>query len=250
MDLDMSRPGSELFPEAEVAQPYNSYQDVNQDQVVNDPLSGVTEPDVADQGKMSQKELNFEALRGEIAKMKEEREYWRGQAEAASRQKLMPEPVETTKQDAYAALDWDDSTHVRKAFDSLREENYQLRNEIRDALSAIETKTQRQDWNSMVKQHVPQLTSQNPIFAEMIQKASNPYEAAYLLAQLNAKATAAPVQMPVQPNANAQRAIQNSQKPQSLASVGGNSTLSAADYYAQMSDKEFMELAGRNLAGI
>ena len=28
-DLDMSRPGSELFPEAAVTQQYNSYQDVN-----------------------------------------------------------------------------------------------------------------------------------------------------------------------------------------------------------------------------
>lgn len=249
MDIDMSRPGSELFPEPQVARPYNSYQDVNVDQVVDDPLAGVT-PEVAGQ-ELSQKEMNFEALRNEVAKMKEEREYWRGQAEASSRQPSRLEAQDTSKEDAYAALDWEDSSHVRKAFDSIRQENSQLRTEIRDALSAIETKAQRQDWNSMVTQHVPQLTSKNPIFAEMIQKASNPYEAAYLLAELNSRASGAGLPPPqVNTNGNAQRAIVNAQKPQSLASVGGNSSLNAADYYANMSDEDFMKIAGRNLAGI
>jgi hypothetical protein len=249
-ELDMSRPGSELFPES-APQQYNSYQDVNVDQVVDDPLNtGVTQPDVAGQVHMSQKELNFGALRDEIAKMKEEREYWKGQAEAYSRQpSRQPEPS-TQQQDALSALDWDDSKDVRKAFDTLRNENVQLRHEIKDALTAIETKSQRQDWNNMVTQHVPQLTSKNPIFAEMIQKASNPYEAAYLLAELNAKATqTAPAQSP-QANGNGQRALSNAQKPQTLSSVGGHSQLSAADYYASMSDEEFMKIAGRNLANI
>lgn len=252
MELDMSRPGSELFPEAAVAQPYNSYQDVNVGQVVDDPLNtGVAQADVAGQ-EVSQKEYNFEALRGEVAKMKEEREYWKGQAEAYSRQPSRnPDPVENTQQDAFSALDLEDSSDVRKAFETMRNDNLQLRTEIKDALSAIETKSTRGDWNNMVTQHVPQLTSKNPIFAEMIQKVSNPYEAAYLLAELNAKASGAGQPPPqVQTNGNAQRAIANAQKPQSLASVGGNSSLNAADYYANMSDEDFMKIAGRNLASI
>jgi hypothetical protein len=244
-DVDMSRPGAELFPEAG-KQEFNSYLDVNMDQLVTD--SGVNNGlDVADQTQLSDKEMNFRALREEAAKLKAESEYWRGQAEAYSKK---PAEAQASQEDAYAALDWEDSRDVRKAFETARQENQQLRHEIKDALTAIETKTQRQDWNSMVTQHVPQLTSKNPIFAEMIQKASNPYEAAYLLAELNARASQPGAQQLPPINGNAQRAMTNAAKPQSLASVGGNSQLSAADYYASMSDKEFMEIASRNLANI
>ncbi len=103
----------------------------------------------------------------------------------------------------------------------------------------------------MVTQHVPQLTSKNPIFAEMIQNSSNPYEAAYLLAELTSKvAQTVPEQRPMSQNMNGQRALNNASKPQTLASVGGQGQLSAADYYASMSDEDFMKIAGRNLANI
>jgi hypothetical protein len=51
-------------------------------------------------------------------------------------------------------------------------------------------------------------------------------------------------------NMNGQRALSNANKPQTLASVGGQGQLSAADYYASMSDEDFMKIAGRNLANI
>jgi hypothetical protein len=250
-ELDMSRPGSELFPET-AAPNYNSYVDAN----LGDPLNtGADRQDVAGQMQPevqdTAQQKNFRALRDEVSKMKEEREYWKGQAEAYAKiPTRQPESAPVTQQDAYAALDWDDSRDVRKAFDAIRQENHSLRTEIKDALTAIETKTQRQDWNSMVTQHVPQLTSKNPIFAEMIQRASNPYEAAYLLAELNAKGSQ-PVQneRPQEPT-NGQRAIANANKPQTLASVGGQGQLSAADYYASMSDDDFMKIAAKNLANI
>lgn len=238
----MAGPGSELFPDT-AKQEYNTYLDVPMDQLVEDPLnSGVKQHnDAADH--LSDKELNFRALREETSKLKQESEYWRGQAEAYSRTQAN-QPQQTTQQDAYSALDWDDSRDVRKAFESLKEQNESLRYELKDAITAINTKSNRSDWNTLVTQHVPELTSKNPIFAEMIQKASNPYEAAYLLAELNAKASTPP-----QSN-NGQRAIQNSQKPQSLSSVAGNGSLSSADYYASMSDEDFMKIAGRNMANI
>ncbi len=248
-ELDMSRPGSELFPDAAVAQKYNSYQDVNVGHAVDDPLEMGVKKDleVAGQEKMSQKEMNFEALRGEVSKMKEEREYWKGQAEAFSK---LPQPVLQQKDDftsKWDESDWSESGNVRKAFELVREENNKLRNEFRDQLAAVNAKSQYSDWNNMVTQHVPQLTSKNPIFAEMIQNASNPYEAAYLLAELNAKTQQQPQ---FKSNGDAQRAIANAQKPQSINSIGGNGTLSSADYYATMSDDDFMKIAGRNMANI
>lgn len=246
-DLDMSRPGSELFPES-VPPQYNSYTDA----LVGDPLDtgAINQPDVAGQVQLSDQQQNFRALRDEVSKMQSEREYWKGQAEAYAKiPNRQPESAQATQQDALNALDWDDSRDVQKAFNAIRQENVSLREEIKDALTAIETKSQRQDWNKMVTQHVPQLTSTNPIFAEMIQKVSNPYEAAYLLAELNSRAMQQTQNQ--QPEySNGQRAIANASKPQSLASVGGQGQLSAADYYASMSDEDFMKIAGRNLANI
>lgn len=250
-ELDMSRPGYELFPESATAQKYNSYQDVNVGPVVGDPLEmGVKQStEVAGQSEMSSKELNFEALRGEISKMKEEREYWKGQAEAFSK---TPQPA-TPKQDdptsKWDESDWGDSGNVRKAFEMVREENKNLRNEFRDQLAAVKAKSQYSDWDKMVTQHVPQLTSKNPIFAEMINNTSDPYAAAYLLAEMNARSQPAAQQQPSH-NENAQRAIANAQKPQTINSIGGQGSLSSADYYASMSDEDFMKIAGRNLANI
>ena len=254
-DLDMSRPGSELFPEATPSQ-YNSYTDENVGHAVGDPLNtgAKTNFDVAGQGQLSDgsesaQQQNFRALREEISKAQSEREYWKGQAEAYAKiPTRQPESAPIQQSDALSALDFDDSGDVKKAFNAIRQENVRLREEIKDALTAIETKSSRQDWNAMVTQHVPQLTSTNPIFAEMIQKVSNPYEAAYLLAELNARASQPAPQMPQ--NMNGQRAIANATKPQTLASVGGQGQLSAADYYASMSDEDFMKIAGRNLANI
>lgn len=237
----MSAPSSELFPDSE-GQQYNSYQDVNVGQVVDDPINlGVTQQDFA--GQLSDKEMNFKALREQANKFKEEREYWKGQAEALSTRQ--PEPQQ--EKSPYESFDWDDGDDVRKAFDSLRNENQSLRYEVHDAIKALNTKAQRSDWDNMVTEHVPQLTSKNPMFAEMIQKASNPYEAAYLLAELNSKSTAA---QPTQNQGYAQRAINNANKPQTLASVGGGGSLSSADYYANMSDADFFKIASKNMANI
>lgn len=257
----MSRPGAELFPES-APQKYNSYMD----QPVGDPLNTGVTADVAGQPMESDQQMNFRAMRGEISKMQGERDYWRGQAEAYSKiSQDRPEPAQATPQaDAFAALDLGDPSDVKKAFDTLRHDNAQLqrdnqelRTEIRDSLNALQTKTQRQDWNTMVTQHVPQLTSKNPIFAEMIQKVSNPYEAAYLLAELNARAGGPNQQQQQhipeprpQEGGYGQRAVSNAMKPQTLASVGGQGQLSAADYYASMSDEDFMKIAARNLANI
>jgi len=242
----MSRPGSELFPEA-ASQQYNSYSDVMVDSAVGDPLEmGVTEKaEVATQEPISDKEYNFKALRDEASKLKAEREYWKGQAEALTRTHQQP----AQKEETAPALDWDDSDDVRKAWETMRHENEQLRNEMRDFTAAMRTKSERSDWDSMVTKNVPELTSKNPMFAEMIKNSSNPYEAAYLLAELNAKSAR---QEPETHNkaSDAQRAISNMQKPKTLASAGGSSNLSTADYYATMSDEDFHKIAGKNLANI
>lgn len=241
-DIDMSRSGVELFPEMQNSNMGVTNEPVAEAQPYN---SGVTQQDVAGQQE-SEKEYNFRAIRDELAKMQSEREYWKGQAEALKT--TPPDRFETPlqKEDPFKNLDED----VRGAFESMRQENERLKNEFRDQMAALNAKQGRSDWETMVTQHVPQLTSKNPIFAEMIRNASNPYEAAYQLAALSSQAQSTAASGQPMTNANAQRAISNAQKPQSLASVGGSATLSNADYYASMSDKDFMELAARNLSGI
>jgi len=48
----------------------------------------------------------------------------------------------------------------------------------------------------------------------------------------------------------AQRIVENSRKPGTLSQAGGQGALSKADYFATMSDQEFMRMATRNLEGI
>lgn len=255
-DLDMSAPGTEFFPELSNKQ--NSYQGVNEEPLAAAPYNtGVNnQPEAAAQGQLSDKELNFRAMREEIAKMQQEREYWKGQAEAFKSQPQQPVQQEPQRADPFKALDdtdWESGKNVRSAFESLREENARLKNEFHDQLKALEAKANHSDWSTQVTQHVPQLTSKNPIFAEMIRNTSNPYEAAYLLAELNARASGqTQQQVPQEPsvNVNAQRAIANAQKPHSAASIGGQGTLNNADHYASMSDEDFMKIAARNLSGI
>jgi hypothetical protein len=250
-ELDLSRPGTELFPESVDAN--NSYQGVIQEPVAEVPQdTGVYQPEAAAQGQLSDKEMNFRAIREELAKLKEEREYWKGQADAFIKApNLRQEPP--SHQEQYNPLndidddDWAKGKSVKQAFEYQEQKLQRLKTELDDKLAAFESKSSHQDWNQQVTQHVPQLTSKNPLFAEMIQKVSNPYEAAYLLAELNARASA--VQQP-QMSSDAQRAIANAQKPQSVATVGGRGKLSEADLYASMSDEDFMKLAARNLASI
>lgn len=228
-DIDLSRSGTELFSED---------QGVNQEQVAGALDTGVEE--VAAQP--SDKELNFRAVREELSKLKEEREYWKGQAEAYK----SPQRQEPVREQASPFKDlpddeWVNGQQVKHAYQNLRQE-------FQDKFAAIETKAQHSDWNSLVTQNVPQLTNKNPLFAEMIQNASNPYEAAYLLAELNARGRQESA--PTQPSPDAQRAIHNASKPRTLESVGGSPTLSKADYYATMSDKDFETLATKNLANI
>ena len=251
-EIDMSRPGNELFQEAPQDN-HNSY-GVTQDQFAGDPLNmGVKQPtDGAGQEKMSDKEMNFSALRGEVSKAIQEREYWKGKAEAALE---TAKPVQPKAEDPFKGWDMDYSPtgkDVKTAFESMQQQNNDLRNEMRDQLAAIATKSRLSDWDEKVTAHVPKLTSTNPIFAEMINNVSNPYEAAYLLADLNSRATSVPQQAPapVETGSNAHRALANAQKPLSASSIGGHGQLSSADYYAQMSDKDFADMAMKNLANI
>jgi hypothetical protein len=249
-ELDMSRPGSELFQETGATQ-YNSYEDVNMNPSVEDPLNmGVKQSFDAANQAMSDKEMNFRALREQTSKLQAEREYWKGQAEAfKTAQPAQPQREDPTSK--WDESDWSEGNNVRKAFETLREENQRLKNEFQDQLAAVKTVAQHSDWNKMVTEHVPELTNKNPIFAEMINRASNPYEAAYLLAELNSRGSQQP-QNPMQQavSADGQRAIQNASKPASMNMLGGNGTLSSADYYASMSDEDFMKIAGKNMANI
>lgn len=243
-DLDLSATTTELFPE--LATPSQQHQGVRLDSVAENQQQQAVR-DFADPQPLTSQELNFKALRDEVSKAIQEREYWRGKAEQTQSAKP-PEPPKHDPLSDIDSEDWAKGKAVKEAVLDLREENRKLRAEMADQLAAMQVRSQYSDWKDMVTKHVPELTSTNPIFAEMIDRSSNPYEAAYLLARLNAGGQQQPQQP--QTNPNAQRALANSQKPASPSTVGGQATLSAADYYASMSDDDFMKMAMKNMAGI
>lgn len=245
-DLDLSATSLDLFPElARPSEQHNA--GVTYGSAAEDNYQAVQQ-EVADLQPVSSQELNFKALRDEVAKAIQEREYWKGRAESAQPTQRQEQPTKPDPLNDIDIDDWAKGKAVKEAVMDLREENRRLRAEMADNMAALNARSQYSDWKEMVTQHVPELTNKNPIFAEMIDRASNPYEAAYLLAQLNAGKQQ--VQQKPQIHPDAQRAMQNSQKPRSPSTLGGKSTLSQADMYASMSDEDFMKMAYQNMAGI
>lgn len=179
------------------------------------------------------KEINFKAIREELAKAKEEREYWRGQATREQPQQRQEDPFNELSED-----EWVYGRDVRKVAHALKQENQALRREVQDAITAMQARAEHPDWNDVVTRNIPELTKENPLYAEMIRGASNPYEAAYLLAKLKGTET---------PNKGyGDRIEANARKP--IPPHGGTSKLSQTDYYAQMSDEDFMKVVAKNMA--
>lgn len=101
------------------------------------------------------------------------------------------------------------------------------------------------DYNEVVRKYLPEVLKTDPYLKDVIMNAPNPYQAAYHLAK---RSDAYLQDRSMQARSpQAQQAIQNLQKPGNLASVGQGVTGTAGMTYKQMSDKDFAELANKNM---
>lgn len=200
----------------------------------------------------SPQELNFKALREEVDRIKSERDEFRQnlellRANVQEQQRQAYKPPEEPKKflDGMGDHEVPNVSEIRKAFEQ-RESEYRMR------LEELQVQQTHPDYAEVLEKYTTPLLKQKPHLAEGIYGASNKALFAYELGKMAQQQYAPPVPQPapVQPSAIAQKIVENSRKPGNIGQAGGQSALSQADYYASMSDNEFMKMASKNLGEI
>lgn len=259
-DIDMksyagdrgSAAGSQTLDHTE-GQAQEDFHQIPEDQYVDAGEIQQSPPEVVEEPQVSRQELNFKALREEVDRMKAERDQERKdyqlqmdmlRANVAQKQPAQEAPRERKMFDGMQENDVPNVAELRREWE-LREANYQAR------LEELQVQQRYTDYAEIIEKHTMPLLQRKPYLAEGIQNSQNKALMAYELgkmAQQSQMTQAAPTAPQV--SQTAQRIVENARKPGTLATAGGQTVLSKADYYATMSDAEFMKMAAKNLEGI
>ena len=161
-----------------------------------------------------------------------------------------------------------DQPGPRKMLDGMEDSDVPNVGEIRKAwaekevaynerIEELQVANAHPDYAEVLQKYGKQLAETDPIFIQGLRGAENKALFAYQYAkreqriqQLEEAAKQTPQPPPSQPSANAQRIVDNARKPGTLAQAGGQGALSKADYFATMSDAEFMKYASKHLESI
>lgn len=153
----------------------------------------------------------------------------------------------------------------RKMFDNLPDDDVpsvkDIRNEwqtresaYQSRLDELEFQVKHSDYHEVIEKYAKPLANSDPFFIENLRRSVNPAQYAYSQGKyqqrLHEAESLLKTQQTQQANPTAQRIVDNARKPGTLAQAGGQSVLSQADYFASMSDAEFMKMANKNLEGI
>lgn len=194
---------------------------------------------------------HFRALREEVDRIKAEREAEKREHQLQLdllRANMAPQPQQPAPQSRERqflhGMKEDDIPNVgelRREWDQ-KESMYQAR------LEELQFAQSHPDYAEVLDKYLAPLVKQKPHLARGIQASDHPslmaYELGKMYQQTQERREATTV------SENAQRIVDNAKKPGTLSQAGGQSALSQADYYASMSDREFMKFAGKNLEGI
>jgi hypothetical protein len=267
LDIDMKAYGAGANPgQAAAVQPTetNSYmQEYTDEYPVMRELLTPPEDRIAPEGKAeevvapepSPQELNFKALREEVDRIKAEREAEKRDHQLQLdmlRANASREEAPRKQKEMFDGVDGDYVPNVNE----LRREWQARESMYQERLEELEVQTRLPDYVEVMEKYTIPLVKQKPHLAEGIRGAQNKAMFAYELGKLaqqgqlaNQPPPAAPQPEAAKPN-YAERIIENSRKPGTLSGAGGQGALSKADYFATMSDQEFMRMASRNLEGI
>ena len=130
----------------------------------------------------------------------------------------------------------DDVLTVREAKRALRQ--YQL------SIEELRVAQKYPDYQEVVSKFLPEIIKNNPKFRSTLETTQD-YELAYYLAK-NSDAYRS-TEKKKQVHSDAERIVQNSQKPGSLSSGGSASSIAQVKRYKDMSDEEFANVVSRNL---
>jgi hypothetical protein len=247
-DIDMENYAGVKSGPAAVDQPVvdaNSYSQEYEEYPVDKGL--LDQPAKAEVEKgSSESELNFRALTQEVDRMKAEREAEKREYQlqldmlrANMAQQAQPAPTQERK--FLGDMKEDDIPNVGE----LRREWEQKESMYQQRLEELSVAQMHPDYAEVIEKFALPLVKQKPHLAEGIQGARNKALFAYELGKM-AQQMQRPVEAP-QRSENAQKIVDNSRRPGTLSQAGGQGALSKADYFATMSDAEFMKMASRNL---
>jgi hypothetical protein len=195
-------------------------------------------------------ERNFKALASEVERLKADRESDRKDHQLQlemMRANMAPKP-EPAPQKMFHGMEDSDIPNVKE----IRGEWDRREAEYQQRIEELQVAQRYPDYAEVVEKFALPLVKEKPHLAEGIQGARNKALFAYELGKMAQQMKQQQVQaQPITPpSVTAQKMIDNSRKPVSLAAAGGQGVLSKADYYANMSDAEFMKLASKNLGEI
>lgn len=249
IDIDMETyAGASNEPAAAAVQDTNSYQQDASEYPVAEALDQPAEQ--AAEPESSKQELNFRALTQEVDRMKAEREAEKKEyqlqldmlrANMAQQNALQSLPQENKFLGGMKEEDIPNVGELRREWER-KEAVYQQR------LEELQVAQQYPDYAEVMEKHLSPLVKQKPHLIEGIQGARNKALFAYELGKMAQQMQGQ--QVASTRSENAQRIVENAKKPGTLSQAGGQGALSKADYYASMSDQEFMRMASRNLEGI
>lgn len=277
LDIDMESYGRSYQEPAAVVPPAepNSYHQEEGEYVHQEFLDKPVEPALENQvnhteplaENINPQAENFRAIREELGRMKSEREIekrehnlqmdiWRANQNQPQRQQEAPK-----RQEMFEGMRGDDIPNVEEmtnAFRNFRNEFEEKEAGYKARLEELQVQAAHPDYEEVIEKYAIPLVKQKPHLAEGLQGASNKALFAYELGRMAKQmqefqiqqAPVAQVQQPIQRSNDAERMLANSRKPGTLSQAGGQSTLSKADYFATMSDQEFMKMATQNLEGI
>ncbi len=257
-DIDMeSYAGAKVPAAVEQVADTNSYRESDQDYPVDQSLlepAPVSKPghlEERDQPESNPQADNFRALREEVDRIKTEREAEKRdhqvqlemlRANIAQQQyQKAPEAKSNRMFDNMKDDDVPNVAELRQEW-GRKEADYQAR------LEELQVQQMHPDYAEVIEKFALPLVKSKPHLAEGIQGASNKALFAYELGKMAQQMQTQKVE--TSRNHNAERMVENSKKPGTLSQAGGQAALSKADYFASMSDQEFMKMATRNLEGI
>lgn len=263
-DIDMENYGrGSALAAAEQTVDTNSYQqedgEVVHKELLEQPFK--TEVDeVQEKAAINPQAENFRALREEVDRIKAEKEAdkrdhqvqlemlranlaQQNQAKQTSKEQA-PDPFH-----GMSDADVPNVAEIKQAWNQLKDEQQKQERAYQERLEELHVQQMHPDYAEVIEKFALPLVKQKPHLLQGINSSSNKALFAYELGKM-----AQQIQNIQQPtptkSETAQRIVDNSRKPGTLSQAGGQAALSKADYFATMSDQEFMKMASRNLEGI
>lgn len=253
-DIDMkSYAGEQKDSAAENQQnvEVNSYQsEQNEDVAVQQEIvdqikeeAKEVQPEVVEQAP-SKQELNFKALREEVDRIKAEKDELKQNLDMIKANVAYKQQEPLKEKQLFEGLNKEDIPNVgdiERVFKE-REEAYQAR------IEELQVAQMHPDYAEVIGKFTLPLVQQKPHLAKEIEGAKNKALLAYELGKMaqNASSALSHKETPTQNINKAQKIVDNARKPGTLSQTGGQAALSKADYYASMSDTEFLKFASKN----